>query len=105
MVNRCKGLLADLRANNFTKTCSAISVRTPQANTIVERVHQTTGNIISTFLQMYSDNEKPWEGILSSTEFAVWSEVHTTMQHTPSYVVFGRDTILNINQEANWQLI
>ena len=31
--------------------------------------------------------------------------VHTTTQHTPSQLVFGRDAILNINQEANWQLI
>ena len=28
--------------------------------------------------------------------------VYTT---TPSQLVFGRDAILNINQEANWQLI
>ena len=31
--------------------------------------------------------------------------MHTTTQHTPSQLVFGRDTILDINQEANWQLI
>ena len=43
--------------------------------------------------------------ILSTTMFAIWSTVQTTMQHTPSQFVFGRDAILNINQEANWQLI
>ena len=47
----------------------------------------------------------PWEGIFSSTMFAIRSTVHTTTQHTPSQLVFGRDAILNINQEANWQLI
>ena len=31
--------------------------------------------------------------------------VHTTTQHKPSQWVFGRDTILNINQEANYQFI
>ena len=36
---------------------------------------------------------------------AIWSTVHTTMQHTPSQLVFGMDAIFNINQEANWQLI
>ena len=46
-----------------------------------------------------------WEGILSSTMFAIQSTVHTTIQHTPSHQVFGRDDILNINHEANWQLI
>ena len=37
--------------------------------------------------------------------FAIRSTVHTTTQHTPSQLVFGRDAILNINQEVNWQLI
>ena len=41
----------------------------------------------------------------SSTLFTIRSMVHTTMQHTLSQLVFGRDTILNINQEANWQFI
>ena len=36
---------------------------------------------------------------------AIQSMVHTTTQHTPSQFVFGRDAILNINQEATWQLI
>ena len=51
------------------------------------------------------DNENPWEGILSSTMFAIQSTVYTTTQHTTSQLVFVRDAILNINQEANWQLI
>ena len=37
--------------------------------------------------------------------FAIQSTVHTTTEHTPSQLVFGRNAILNINQEANWQLI
>ena len=31
--------------------------------------------------------------------------MHIIMQHTPSQLVFGREAIRNINQEANWQLI
>ena len=37
--------------------------------------------------------------------FAIRSTVHNTTQHTPSQLVFGRDTILHINKEANWSLI
>ena len=37
--------------------------------------------------------------------FFIRSTVHTTTQHTPSQLVFGRDAIFIINQEANWQLI
>ena len=73
----------------------------------MERVHQTIGNIIHTFIiqEMDLDDENPWEGILSSTMFPIRSLVHTTTQHTPLQLVFGRDAILDINQEANWQLI
>ena len=94
-------------ANECRILCNTISLRNPQANAIVEIPHQTIGNINLTFeiQQMYLDNENPWEGILSSTMFAIWSTVHTTTQHTPSQLVFGRDAILNINQEANWQFI
>ena len=73
----------------------------------MERVHQTICNIIRTFKiqEIDLDNENLWEGILSSTIFAIRSTVHTTTQYTPSQLVFGRDAILNINQEANWQSI
>ena len=51
------------------------------------------------------DNENPWEGILSPTMFAIRSAVHTTTQHIPPQLVFGRDATFNIKKEANWQLI
>ena len=65
-------------------------------------MHQSIGNIICTFItqEIELDNESPWEEILLSTMFAIRSTVHTNTQHTPSQLVFGRDMILNINQEA-----
>ena len=50
-------------------------------------------------------NENPWKVIISSTMFAIWSMVHINTQYTPSQLLFGRDAIVNINQEANWQFI
>ena len=43
------------------------------------------------------DDEKSWEGILSYTMLAIRSTVNTTAQHTPSQLVFYRDTILAID--------
>ena len=62
-----------------------ITVRNPQANAIVERVHQVIGNIIRTFeLETnYMDEDNPWKGILSATAFAVRSTFHTTLKNTP----------------------
>ena len=54
-------------------------MRNPQANAIVERIHQVIGNIIRTFEleNNYLDEENPWKGILSATAFAVRSTFHT----------------------------
>jgi transposase InsO family protein len=50
-----------------------ITVRNPQANAIVERVHQVIGNNLPTFEleNHYLDENDPWKGILSATAFAV----------------------------------
>ena len=90
-----------MMANDYGILCSPINTRNPQANAIVERVHQTIDNIIRIFKiqEMDLDNESPCEGIHSSTMFAIRSTVHTNTQHTPSQLVLGRDAILNINQK------
>ena len=79
----------------------------PSLQEITEILYQTISIIIHIFKmsEMDLDNENPWEEILSFTMFAIWSIAHTTTQHTPSQLVFGRVMILNINQEANWQLM
>jgi transposase InsO family protein len=84
-----------------------ITVRNPQANAIVERVHQVIGNIICSFEleNNYLDGNDPWKGIPSVTAFAVQSTFHTTLQNTPGQLVFGRDMILNVKHEANWEYI
>ena len=66
--------------------CNFISVRNPQANAIVERLHHTIGNIIRAFKIQHIelDNENPWEGILLSLMFAIQCTVCTSTQHTPS---------------------
>ena len=84
-----------------------ITVRNPQANSIVERVHQTISNILRTF-EIHDttvDDEDPWSGILAATMFAIRSTVHTTTQSTPMQLVFGRDAFLNIAHDANWRYI
>jgi transposase InsO family protein len=84
-----------------------ITVRNPQANAIVERVHQTIGNIIRTFeiQTSYLDESDPWKGILSATAFAIRCTYHTTLQCSPGQLVFGRDMIFNIIHTANWEII
>ena len=82
-----------------------ITTRNPQANSIIERVHQTIGNIIRTVSRENVDDADPWSGVLAATMFALRATHHTTLQASPMQLVFGRDAILNVKFTANWQFI
>ena len=51
------------------------------------------------------DDEDPWSGILTAVMAAVRSTYSTTTQATPMQLVFGRDAIMNIPFQANWDFI
>ena len=84
-----------------------ITKRNPQANSMVERCHQTIGNIIRTFTEDFGelDEDEPWKGIIAAAKFACHATIHTTLNASPSQLVFGRDAILNTRFEANWETI
>ena len=84
---------------------SPITARNPQANAILERIHQTIGNILRTFELQFSDDNEAIDGVLAATMFAVRATYHTTLRATPSQLVFGRDAILYTKFEANRYLI
>jgi transposase InsO family protein len=84
-----------------------ITVRNPQANAVVERIHQVIANMVRTFEleNNYLDEEDPWKGILSAVAFAVRSTFHTTLRKTPGQLVYGRDMIFNVQHQADWKYI
>ena len=83
-----------------------ITTRNPQANSILERVHQTVGQMLRTYeVQDLENIDNPFEGILAAICFAIRATTHTTLQASPSQLVFGRDHILNIKFEADWKQI
>ena len=85
-----------------------ITTRNPQANSMVERAHQTLHNMTRT-LEIKNDDdideEFGWLGILSALRQAMRATVHTTTRATPTQLVFGRDALLNVTFEADWQYI
>ena len=83
------------------------SVRNPQSNAIIERVHGTIGNMIRTIDMSHidDDDEDPFAGVVSAVCWAIRSTYHTTLKATPGQLVFGRDMIFNIEHQADWQLI
>ena len=91
--------------NDYGIKKKPITKRNPQANAIVERVHQTLGNMIRTFQVQNMDEDDPWSGILSAVAFAIRATVHTTTHATPMQLVFGRDALLNVRFQADWEYI
>ena len=101
------GDFANMIADDYGITKRPISVRNPQANSIIERIHQTLGNIIRTF-ELHEDSDvtqDTWKGVLSAALFALRATYHTTTQATPMQLVFGRDAILNVQFQADWKYI
>ena len=91
--------------NEYGITKKPITKRNPQANSIIERVHQTLGNMIRTFSVQTMEEDNPWDGILAAVAFAVRATVHTTTRATPAQLIFGRDAIFQVQHVADWQYI
>ena len=83
------------------------TVRNPQSNAMIERIHQTIGNIIRSYevSEIDLDEEDPFAGILAATMFATCASVHTTLQAPPMQLVLGRDAILNTRSKTNWKYV
>ena len=83
------------------------TVRNPQANAMVERAHQTMHNLVRTqsIKDVDSLPDGTFDGVLSATRFAMNSTVHTTNRATPMQLVFGRDAMLNVTFQADWEYI
>eukprot|EP00957_Ditylum_brightwellii_P032947 2498659-Ditylum_brightwellii.AAC.1 len=65
-----------------------ITTQNLQANRIMERIHQTIGNMLRTF-GIHStklDKEDPWSGILGAVVFATRATIHRTSHTSTSSV-------------------
>lgn len=86
-------------------TCT--SIKNPQANAILERIHQVVGSMLKTnnLQEVIFDAVTPWNSILASIAYAVRCSFHSTLQATPGQLVFGRDMLLNITFEPDWEVM
>ena len=81
----------------------ATTIKNPAAN-MVERVHQTLGNLIRVYeLEEYDfPRGDPWSNILASAAWAIRSTFHTTLGATPGQLIYGRDMLYDLSFKANW---
>jgi hypothetical protein len=100
--------LSAMLKNNYGITKKLITTHNPQANSMVEHIHQDTHQLIHTAgISGKTDlnDEFGWTGILSGVRQAVHSTKHTTQQATPALLVFNHDVVLNVAFEVDWQYI
>ena len=97
----------ELMQGEYGVTVKFATTANPQANSVIERIHQVLGNMLRTFKleTNYLDTDDPWAGILAATAFAIRNTYHTTLKATPGQLVFGRDLIFNTKYIANWEEI
>ena len=90
--------------NKYVIKTKPASPGKPQANVIVERIHQVLWNLVRTYnvQETYVDDADPWMGILAAAAFSVRSTYHMTKGKILGQLVFGRDMILPINHILDW---
>ena len=98
----------------FLETCTNYGVKAkvttshnPQANGIIEQVHQVLGNSLRTLdiTNKQLETIDAWHSILSEVAFAIRSTYHTTLEATPGQLVFGHNMLLPISFTPNWDQI
>ena len=83
------------------------TVGNPQANAILERVHQVIANMLRStkLMQNPIKDASEFTAKLQSIQWAINSTYHTTLRASPAQLVFGRDMILPTTYLANWAAI
>ncbi len=83
------------------------SVKNPQANAILERVHQVIMTMLCTAEIDMATSEAPSDitTFLTNAAWAIRSTYHTVLKASPGAAIFGRDMLFNIPYIADWNKI
>jgi hypothetical protein len=92
---------------DFAIQATCTSIKNPHSNAILERIHQVVGSMLKTqdLKEQIFDAWKPWSEVLASVAYAIRCSYHSTLQATPGQLVFGRDMLLNIGFEPNYEQV
>jgi hypothetical protein len=83
------------------------TVKNPQANAAIERIHQVVHNMMRTqdLKKQIFDHIDPWGELLASIAWAIRCSHHSTLGATPAQLVFGRDMLFNVTHLVDWKSI
>ena len=81
------------------------TVKNPQANSIVERIHLTMGDRCRMEDFTYENWEQHMHTVFKSIMWAVRSTVHSVISHTPGQLAFQRDMFMRTKIVVDWESI
>jgi len=92
---------------NYGLTPKPSTEYNPQANSMIERIHLTLGNMLRSYEleEQELDDDHPFDEVLNAAAWALRSTYHTVLNATPGQLVFGRDMLLPIQYKADWAAI
>jgi hypothetical protein len=96
--------------NMFSVKDVQSTAKNPQSNSICERMHQTVGNVLRTYLYGNPPTNMTQardiiDQALATAMHAMRTTVATTLGSTPGALAFSRDMFLNIPLIADWKAI
>ena len=115
--SRCHYIIYDNRSKfelHFEALCESFgikrkptSVKNPQANAILERVHQVIMTMLCTAELDMADTVDTSDiaAFLTNAAWAIRSTYHTVLKASPGAAIFGRDMLFDIPFLADWNKI
>ena len=84
-----------------------VRIKNPQANAILERLHQVLGQMLCTSKLNMAKTITPddVDVFLDNAAWAIYSTYHTILTDSPGAAIFGRDMLFDIPFIADWNKI
>ena len=84
------------------------TVKKSQANAIVKRMHQSISTMIA--ISLRENPPLKYEEVSTlvlrncmAAQYSIQSTINMTLKHTPGELAFGRDMLLPVPSQINWQ--
>ena len=93
--------------DSYGITSKPTSVKNPQANAILERVHQVISSMLRTAEIDMAPSVEPSDidKFVTNVAWAIRSTYHTVLKASPGAAIFGRDMLFDIPFLADWNKI
>jgi hypothetical protein len=87
--------------------CKPTTIKNPQANAILEHLHQVLAQMMRTSELDMAETITPddVDVFLDNVAWAICSTYHTVLKASPGAAIFGRDMLFDIPLIANWNKI